>query len=376
MAKKWMTLWMLGLMLVFIACGQSSKSYRTTVGEGADQITLVVLQGTPYQMGKDYGRFMKKEVNACLTQFLGAAQKAEPQRFSNAVLDSAWKAISPYVSRNFKEELRGLSEGAGIDLQTLRRAHTVPVVADYACSGVIAWGKASANGHVYHIRNLDFVKQAHLQDYPVVVIYNPQKGIPHAVASFAGYIGAHTGINADHIALGEKGESPASEYPFDLNGTHFSTLFRDLLYTAQNLNQALIQMKATPFIKRYHLFVSDGNPTEEGGAKLLVSSPDSVKLRIWKDDDPTDELAPRVLKNVVYYTMKNDVAYRFLKENYGKLDAQKMIALSRAVADEGGNLCDVVYDVTSLDMWVAFAEKSQDASQRTYVHIPLEKYFK
>ena len=374
--KKWFVFGTLVLAVALMSCGQSQKSYRTTVGQGQDQITLLVLQGTPYEMGQAYGKLMKKEVTACLTTFLGTAQKAEPNRFSDAILDSAWKSVSPYLSSDFTDELKGLAEGSGVSLQVLRRAHMVPVVADYACSGVIVWGKATANGHLFHLRNLDFVKQAHLQDYPVVVVYKPTSGIPHAVASFAGYIGAHTGINAEHVALGEKGESPASEYPFDLNGTHFSTLFRDLLYSAHNLNEALTKIKSTKLIKRYHLFVSDGKPGEEGGVKLLVSSPDSVKLHIWKDNDPSDELAPKVLPNAVYYTMKNKVAYQFLKSNYGKFDAQKMIALSRAVADEGGNLCDVVYDVTSLDMWVAFAEKSQDASTRTYVHIPLEKYFK
>ncbi len=376
MTKKWFLFAALILSVALMSCGQSQKSFRTTVGQGQDQMTLLVLKGTPYEMGKAYGKLMKKEVTACLTTFLGTAQKAEPSHFSNAVLDSAWKSVSPFLRPAFTQELKGLAEGSGVSLQVLRRAHMVPVVADYACSGVIVWGKATATGHLYHLRNLDFVKQAHLQDYPVVVIYKPKNGIPHAVASFAGYIGAHTGINAEHVALGEKGESPASEYPFDLNGTHFSTLFRDLLYTSRNLNDALTKIKTTKLIKRYHLFVSDGKQGEEGGVKLLVSSPDSVKLRIWKDNDPTDELAPNTLPNVVYYTMKNDVAYKFLKSNYGKMDAPKMIALSRAVADEGGNLCDVVYDVTSLDMWVAFAEKSQDASTRTYVHIPLQKYFK
>jgi hypothetical protein len=318
---------------------------------------------------------MKKEVTACLTTFLGTAQKADPDRFSNAILDSAWKDVSPYLSPAFQDELKGLADGSGVDLQTLRRAHMVPVVADYACSGVIVWGKATANGHVYHLRNLDFVKQAHLQDYPVVVIFKPTNGIAHAVVGFAGYLGAHTGINAEHVALGEKGESPASEYPFNLHGVHFATLFRDLLYTSHNLTEALTKIKTTKLIKRYHLFVSDGKQDEEAGVKILVSSPDSVKWHIWKDNDPNDELAPKVFPSVVYYTMKNDVAYTFLKDNYGKLDAQKMIALSRAVADEGGNLCNVVYDVTNLDMWVAFAEKSQDASARTYVHIPLKKYF-
>ncbi|NIA28438.1 MAG: hypothetical protein GWP06_00830 [Actinobacteria bacterium] len=363
-----------GLLVILLSCSTSQNSYRTTVGTGEDQISVVVVQGTPLEMGRAYGRLMKKEIHACMTAYLATAQAALPERFSDANLDAAWNSISPYLSTRFTDELRGLSEGADIDLQTLKRAHAVPVLGDYACSGVAVWGDAVAGDHLYQLRNLDFVKQAHLQDYPVIVIYKPTDGIPHAIVAFAGYIGAHTGMNAEGIVLGEKGESPESEYPFDLDGTHFSTLFRDLLYNAQNLNQVLDTIKSTKLIKRYYLYVSDGKKETQGAAKIRVSSPDPVKLTIWKDNDPTDEMAPNVLKNVIYFTMKNDVAFKMLKENYGKFNAEKMIALSRAVADEGGNLVDVVYDATALEMWVAFAEKDKDASTRPYVHINLKDY--
>ena len=363
-----------GLLIILLSCSTSQNSYRTTVGVGDDQISVVVVQGTPFEMGRAYGRLMKNEIHACMTAYLGTAQKALPERFSDANLDAAWNSISPNLSPRFTDELRGLSEGADIDLQTLRRAHAIPVLGDYACSGVAVWGDAVAGDHLYQLRNLDFVKQAHLQDYPVVVIYKPTDGIPHAIVTFAGYIGAHTGMNADGIVLGEKGASPESEYPFDLDGTHFSTLFRDLLYDAHNLNEVLKTIKSTKLIKRYYLYVSDGKKETQGAAKIRVSSPDPVKLTIWKDNDPTDEMAPNVLKNVIYFTMKNDVAFKMLKENYGTFNADKMIALSRAVADEGGNLVDVVYDATSLEMWVAFAEKDQDASTRPYVHISLKDY--
>lgn len=363
-----------GLLIVLLSCGNSQNSFRTIVGQGEDQISVVVVQGTPYEMGRAYGRIMKNEIHACMSAFLNTGQKALPERFSDANLDAAWTSISPYVSTRFTDELKGLAEGADIDIQTLQRAHAIPVIADYACSGVAVWGAAVADGHLYQLRNLDFIKQAHLQDYPVVVIYKPTHGIPHAVVTFAGYIGAHTGMNAQGIVLGEKGASPEAEYPFDLDGTHFSTLFRDLLYNAKSLNEVLEKIKSTKLIKRYYLYVGDGKKQTQGAAKIYVSTPDSVKLTIWKDNDPSDEMAPNVLKNVIYFTMKNDVAFKMVKENYGTFNSDKMVALSRAVADEGGNLVNVIYDATSLEMWVAFAEKEQDASTRTYVHISLKDY--
>lgn len=380
MFRKFMLVFMLFLLA---ACSQSpeqqkqvSNGYVETIGSGDDIITVAVVKGTPYQMGQALGQLLKEDIKRTLNAFLELGQTAMPERFSNANLDAAWEAVSPFTSAHFKEELQGLADGSELPLEMLRRAHMIPVLGDYACSGVIVWGDASTNGHLYQIRNLDFTMQAHLQDAPVITIYLPDQGFAHAVPTFAGYIGAHTGINAKGIALSEKGASPAKDYPFDLDGTHFSTLFRDILYEANDLNEALEMVTSARLIKRYRFWIGDGKKESMGGAKILVSSPDEVKLTIWKNNDQTDEVAPELVKNTIYYTMKNDIAYDYLKQNRGQFDSDKMIELSRAVADDDGNLINAIYDATSLEMWVAFAEDMQIAGQRPYVHLDLKKYFR
>jgi isopenicillin-N N-acyltransferase-like protein len=371
------------LLLLLAACSQKQEKithvengYLETIGSGEDKITVAVVKGSPYEMGQALGQLMKEDIEKTLSAFLELGQTALPERFSDEKLDAAWEAVSPYTSERFKEELQGLADGSGLPLEMLRRAHMIPVMGDYACSGVIVWGDASANGHLYQIRNLDFTMQGHLQDAPVIAVYLPDQGIAHAVPTFAGYIGAHTGINTKGIVLSEKGASPAEDYPFDLDGTHFSTLFRDLLYQAEDLDEALEMVTSARLIKRYRFWVGDGKKETMGGAKILVSSPDEVKLTIWKNNDQTDEVAPKLVRNTIYYTMKNDVAFDYLKQNRGQFNSDKMIELSRAVADDDGNLINAVYDATSLEMWVAFAEGMQVASQRPYIHLDLKKYFR
>lgn len=373
-------LFVIGLMLISLSCAKNEEAKKiakvSTIGTGDDEITVVVVKGTPYEMGYQLGEALKNQVKEAMTGFLKFAQMGDPDRYNDENLDNAWKSVEPYIKERFKQELKGLSDASGVSLVELRRAHMIPVLGNYACSGVSVWGKATTNGHLYQIRNLDFTMRGGLQNYPTIVIYLPDEGIPHASASFAGYIAAHTGINAKRIVLSEKGASPGKEYPFDLNGTHFSTLFRDILYDANNLNEALDMIKNTKLIKRYRLYVGDGKPESMGAAKILVSSPDSVKLTIWKDNDSNDEVAPKIKENVCYYTMNNETAYKFLSENHGKFDAEKMIELSKLVADDDGNLEDVVYDATSLEMWVAYAKDLEVASTRPYIHIDLKKYFK
>ena len=84
----------------------------------------------------------------------------------------------------------------------------IPVVSDYACSGVAVWVNSTEDGHLYQIRNLELTTNAGLQDNPVIVVYLPDEGHAHVLPTFSGYIGAHAGMNAHGIALSEKGASP------------------------------------------------------------------------------------------------------------------------------------------------------------------------
>ena len=169
------------------------------------------------------------------------------------------------------------------------------MIGDYSCSSIAAWGAATKDGHLYQTRNLDWDMHLTAQDHPCIVIYIPDQGIPHANITFAGCIGSNTGINAQGIVLSEMGDSPGREYPYDINGVHFTTLFRTVLYDADSLDKAIDLFKSAERIKKYHFVVGDGQHRK--AVKMLAHAP---RLVIWNDNDPTDELAPHVLKNVVY----------------------------------------------------------------------------
>ncbi len=341
---------------------------RTSVGTGDDAISVIIVKGTPYEMGYAFGSLMREETQALIRRYLEAARTLG-DRYTDENLDAAWKSVEPFTDKRFVEEARGLADGSGIPFQELIRAHMVPVVSDYACSGVAAWGEATANGKLYQFRNLDFTTQAGLQDYPAIVVYLPNEGIPHVNVTFAGYIGCHTGINAKGVVLGEKGETPKSDYPFELNGTHFSTLYRTILYDAGSLDDALNILKNTRLIKKYYFYFGDG--TSKRAAKIKVEAPSA---KVWFDNDPADELYPNVFKHIIYHTMDNDIARQQLQEQYGKHDHTTFIMLSKAVASKRGNLVNVVYDATDLQLWVGYAQGLDDASTRPYVPVKLSDF--
>jgi len=355
--------------------GQKSKIYSEFAGEGEDRIEIIVVSGTPHQMGVELGRHLKNQARQSMEKYLHSAQKEDSVLCSLKNLLNAWKTNEPFMDKRFVEELTGFSEGSGIDLNFLKAAHAIPFISPYSCSGVDAWGKASGNGHLYQIRNLDYSTDAGLQDFPVVIVYKPTKGIAHANIGFSGMLSSHTGMNSKSIVLGEKGESPSAELPYDLHGKHFTILFRELLYDAKTLSDVERIIENSSLIKRYYLFVGDGKLKKGAAVKYLISTPDSVRFHKWRDMDKTDIHVPKVYNDITYYTMKNDQASKFFDEHYGHIGAPEMIKLSKLVASDG-NLVDVVYDATSLEIWVANATDTQTASSREYVHIDLKKYFK
>lgn len=363
------------LFVLFISgCGQKSKLYSEFVGEGEDKVEVVVVSGTPHEMGYELGKHLKDKARETLQKYMDAAFREDSNLANPKSLLEAWKTNEPFMDQRFLEEMKGFSEGSGIDLEMLEEAHAIPFISPYACSGVDVWGKASSTGDLYQIRNLDYSTDAGLQDYPIVVVYKPTVGIAHANVTFSGMLSSHTGINAESIVLGEKGQSPASEIPYDLHGKHFTILFRQILYDAKSLSDAENIIENSPLVKRYYLFVGDGKLKEHAAVKYLVSTPDSVKLHKWTDMDSTDVHVPKVYNDLTYYTMNNDSASNFLNRHYGHIGAPEMVQLSKLVAG-GGNLVDVVYDATTKEIWVAYATDKEKAAERNYVHIDLKKYF-
>ncbi len=350
--------------------GIGGASYRASVGAGAEEIPLVVVSGTPYEMGYQYGQRMRTEIQAFVPSFLSYVQTGDPS-LTNAVLDAAWDDTAPHTDDRYEQELLGLAEGAEIDYLTLRRVHCAMIVAPYSCSSVAAWDTATADGHLYQTRDLDWDMSAGAHDYPVIVLYLPEAGQPHVNPSFAGLVGAHTGMNTAGIALSEMGDSPGAESPYDVAGTHFMPLFREILYDAQSLSEAVSILTNAQRIKRYHYVFGDGRD-ELAAVKILAHAPETppADLVIWTDDDSTDELHPNVAVDVVYQD-EGRGAYTPITNDYGAHDENTMMAIASAIATHGSNVMNVVYDATALEFWAAFAEGTSEAYTQPYVHVEL-----
>lgn len=353
----------------FLRPAMATTARRSTLMQGDAEIPLVVVEGTPYEMGRQLGTALKAEIQT----FIPAALQGvcSELKVTQELLQEVWTRSAAYADDRVEQELAGLADGCGLPLSTLQAMHAVPLLMPYSCSSIAAWGDATEDGHLYQTRNLDWSMEIGAHNFAVIVVYRPVDGVPHVVPTFAGFIGAHTGMNGKGIALAEMGDASRREAPYFVHAPHFTVFFRTMLYDADSLTKTLEIFHDQPLTKRYHFVFGDGQ-TDHRAVKIRAHSPEPAakRIAIWKDNDPTDEFAPNVLSCIVY----NDEgrgAFPTLKSGFGKLNGEAMVKLANSIPIKGGNVVNVVYDATALRLWVTYARGTEEAWQRPSVFLDL-----
>ncbi len=341
--------------------------YRFTVTQGVAKVPVVVVGGTSYQMGWQIGKLMRTEIEQFVPKVVAGFR--QEMKLSDEVLDQIWATTAAFTDDRFEQEMAGLAEGSGIPIRTLQHAHCLPLVMPYSCSSIAAWGEATEDGHLYQTRNLDWSMEAGAHNFPLLTVYLPTEGHAHVLPTFAGVVGANCGLSAAGIALSEMGDSPEKEMPYNVQAPHFTAWFRTVLQDADSLTESLDIFRSIPQTKRYHFVFGDGRK-EKRAVKILSHSvaPPSDRLRIWNDNDAQDELAPAVLPGVVYQD-EGRGAFPVLKQEHGKLNSERMIALACKIPIKGGNVLDAVFDATAFRLWVSYAGAGQEAYQRPFVFL-------
>jgi isopenicillin-N N-acyltransferase-like protein len=346
------------------------RGYRFVLTNGVARVPVVVVHGTPYQMGWHLGHLMRQEIQQ-LAPAAVAGFKNE-LGVTDETLDLAWATTAAYTDPRVQLQLVGLAEGSGVPIRLLQYVHCLPLLMPYSCSSIAAWGAATEDGHLYQTRNLDWSLKAGAHEFPVIVVYIPDQGHPHVTPSFAGFIGAHCGMNSAGVVLSEIGDASARERPYNLNAPHFTSWFRTLLYDSDSLTQALSLFQQVPPTKSYHFVFGDGR-TDKRAVKIRLISGGAhpqPEIKQWRDADPSDELAPKVLSCVVYHD-EGRGAFPTLEAERGKLNGEKLIALANRIPIKGGNVMDAVFDATALRLWVSYAGGGKEAYQRPYVFLDL-----
>lgn len=199
--------------------------HRILVGEGDVQLPVVVVRGSPYEMGCQLGRLIGEQMRVFIPSAM--AKIHHELKVEAETLQEVWARTAAYADDRVEQELARLADGSRMPLSLLQAVHAVPLLMPYSCSSIAAWGEATEDGHLYQTRNLDWSLAMKAHEFPVIVVYRPDHGLPHVVPTFAGMIGAHTGMNARGIALSEMGDASAKENRIPIKGGNVMNVVYD-----------------------------------------------------------------------------------------------------------------------------------------------------
>ena len=374
-----------------------AKGWRESVNG-----TLVLhLKGTPYEMGYQRGYFAKDKILQSISIFDGLLDKAKeevglPRFAAHLILDITYQLCAPHIPERYKREMEGMADASGADLKTLRRAHVISVITERGCSAFTVWGKATADGALYHGRNFDWITSAGLEDTAVLLLYEPDGFHKFASAGYAGMIGVLSGMNMEGISISMIGAVTDDK---SLRGLPLEFVHRRILEESANLEEVTKLMHEINRTVGFNYVIADGDVPD---ARVYETT--ANHLAIFQANDPketveyavpiedaafrSDEAMDPVVRslqrcanapNMPYGSNSYDHRYlgmvKGIQDNYGVINAEIALEILKSTAMENANLHAVLTNSTERIMWVAHAANGQNASLQPFIYYDLHQLF-
>jgi hypothetical protein len=187
--------------LKFISEFEGGKLYK------AGDVSVLELKGNYRQMGRQYGKLLKDELNE-LYDISANKEYIQKQGFTYERMKYIGEFLFAYYPQKYREILYGMAEtsGLGLDKQLVLNAiewHPKLGTGARKCSGIGVWDGYTKDGSLIFGRNNDdtsFFKE--FGKYMVVAVFKANdSSINTALINYAGVIYAANGINSKGVFL-------------------------------------------------------------------------------------------------------------------------------------------------------------------------------
>lgn len=362
------------LTLLLLVSGTLSAQTVARCGDGwlelIDGYPVLHLKGTPYEMGYQHGALMKKDVREnmeYLVQEKGSTKlvdfgpvKITPKQLIGTIL----RIQESHVPQKFFDELDGIADGSGLDRHDARVGNFIPEM--FHCSGFAIMDSATKDGTLYHGRVLDYAIGWRLQEHAVIIVAEPKDGIPFVNVSYAGFIGSVTGMNAEHVSIGEMGGRGLGHW----KGIPMAFLVREALEKGHTLEDAIAVFRDNPRTCEYYYVIADA---KENKAVGMEASWDTFQVI---HPGEKHELLPTPVKDCALLSAgsRYEELVRRVKGKHGEIEAEDALRLmDRGVAMKS-NLHNVLFEPATTRFWVANATADgQPAADQKYHQFQLSE---
>lgn len=231
-------------------------------------LLVIRLKGAPFDMGYASGKLLETEMQTLEDEFLAMVRGYVPQQWKLNILKNYVifrnRKLSGYVSDDYRLQILGTTLGCPDKhpelgdyynrLLNYHAAHDIsymmidnPLVSKAGCTAFGAWGGATKDGHLLTGRNFDWEAADVFSRDRVVILCEPDDGIPFISLAWASMAGVVSGMNRAGISVTING-APSS-LPGE-TATPVAMVARDVLQKAHNLDEAL------KIVRDHRVFVS------------------------------------------------------------------------------------------------------------------------
>jgi predicted choloylglycine hydrolase len=290
---------------------ESTGSLSTVNG-----VKVLRLYGGPYEIGKQHGTQMAKEIATLVPEALDAAAAVIAKTIkvsyqtAKQLMELGRDAARPYIPERFMAEMQGITVGVNeagyfINLEDVllwnsmydlwclyahpqyshpsdssaqkgefsggKPGSHVLVVA--GCSSFSAWGKAVVGDALIHGKNMDNLNLPGILDSRILVIVEPDSGCDHAFITHPGMIGIDGGMNSAGISMMTQYDAFIDE---TMKGCGIGVHTRLLLTDAGTLDEAVGSLADYPHCTGIAFHVADSN---RNSAVIVNASAKQFTLR-------------------------------------------------------------------------------------------------
>ena len=327
---------------------------------------VVLLHGTPEEIGTAHGKLLRQEANRCIDSVMyafGTAQTIATGRWFRDDLDAAYARLEKFIPERHKAETHAMAVSLELDPDLVQAVNVFPEM--FHCSGFALFGKATKDGKLYHGRVLDYMTTIGLQDAATTFIVAPNDMIPFANVGYAGFIGSVSGMNAQKISLGEMGGRGEGAW----DGVPMATLMRRGLEECSSLAEVKALWQNNPRTCEYYYVFADG---EDRSAVGVAATPE--KLQFVAPGEGHELLGDGIEDAVVLSAgSRLEELRKRVKSGYGAIDVQAAQGLMCRPVAMQSNLHNVLFVPEDGVLYIANADHKHPAAERPYVKLDLNE---
>ncbi len=264
-----------------------------------DGLLTVFLKGAPFEIGYAKAVLLQPQIHTLENEFLDMIHGYVPEEWKVNLLKNYVmyrnRHLSDFVPLDYRLEMLGASLGCP-DIHpelgayynrilNYHAAHDVsymmidnPLIARAGCTAFGAWSNATVNAHLITGRNFDWEAAEVFSRDRIVILCEPDGGIPFLSVAWAGMAGVVSGMNRAGISVTING-APSS-LPGE-TATPVAIVAREVLQEAHNLSEALkIIREAKVFVSTLWLVGSRA----DGKFVVVEKTPTATEVREAEGD--------------------------------------------------------------------------------------------